>query len=202
MGNQDLERETSDGLDLSLRHISDRARLEGNFYWYSLRNFIFLAPTGEIAEELLVANYAQGSARFAGTEVVADYAVHPNLWLNAGLDYVNAGLTDTDTPLPRIPPLRGRIGLDGRYGGFSVKPEVVVASDQERIFPTETPTAGYTVLNLSASYTLPQQHFSHHFAVNVFNIGDRLYHNHVSFIKDIAPEIGRGVRFTYSMKFF
>jgi iron complex outermembrane receptor protein len=33
-------------------------------------------------------------------------------------------------------------------------------------------------------------------------MGDRLYRNHVSFIKDFAPEIGRGVRFSYAAKYF
>jgi iron complex outermembrane receptor protein len=77
-----------------------------------------------------------------------------------------------------------------------------MADGREDVFGTETPTAGYTVLNLEASYTIPQQHFSHHFSVNFFNMADRLYRNHVSFIKDLAPEIGRGVRFGYALKFF
>jgi iron complex outermembrane receptor protein len=38
--------------------------------------------------------------------------------------------------------------------------------------------------------------------VNLFNATDRLYRNHLSFIKDVAPEIGRGVRFTYTLRFF
>jgi hypothetical protein len=37
---------------------------------------------------------------------------------------------------------------------------------------------------------------------NVFNLGDRLYRNHLSFIKDFAPELGRGVRVTYTLRFF
>jgi iron complex outermembrane receptor protein len=36
----------------------------------------------------------------------------------------------------------------------------------------------------------------------LFNAGDRLYRNHLSFIKEQAPEIGRGVKFTYTMRFF
>ena len=32
--------------------------------------------------------------------------------------------------------------------------------------------------------------------------GDRLYRNHSSFIKDLAPELGRGVRVTYMVRFF
>ena len=46
------------------------------------------------------------------------------------------------------------------------------------------------------------QHMSRHIAFNAFNLGDRLYRNYVSFIKDIAPQIGRAVRVTYSVKFF
>jgi iron complex outermembrane receptor protein len=94
------------------------------------------------------------------------------------------------------------VGLDFRLAGLSVTPEVVMAAARDDVFATETPTAGYAVFNLAASYTVPQQHFSHHFSVNFFNMGDRLYRNHVSFIKDLAPEIGRGVRFGYAVKFF
>ena len=56
--------------------------------------------------------------------------------------------------------------------------------------------------NLAASYTIPKSHFSHHMSMNFFNIGDRLYRNHSSFLKDLVPEIGRGVRFSYAVKFF
>ncbi len=202
IGDPNLKRERSDGLDISLRHMGDRLHAETNLYLYRLTDFVYLAPTGAEHEGLREAIYSQGNTRYMGTEMNFDVEAHPNLWINTGLDYVNAELTATDTPIPRIPPLRVRLGLDARYKGLSVKPEVVMADRQSRVFSTETDTAGYTVLNLNASYTIPSQHFSHHIAFNAFNLGDRLYRNHLSFIKDIAPEIGRGLRVTYSMKFF
>ena len=58
------------------------------------------------------------------------------------------------------------------------------------------------MLNLKGSYTFAQQHLAHQFSVNVFNLSDRLYRNHSSFIKDLAPEIGRGLRLTYTVRFF
>ena len=87
---------------------------------------------------------------------------------------------------------------------LSIRPEVVLAGNRrgDQIAPAETSTAGYTVLNLKAAYTIPTQHLLHQFAFDIFNVGDRLYRNHVSFIKDLAPEIGRGVRFSYTVKFF
>ena len=204
IGDPFLRHESSDGIDLSLRHTSNRVRAELNFFYYKFKRFIFLAPTGEVDEEegLVIANYAQGDTRYVGTEARFDAGLHRNIWLLSELDYVNAKLTDTDTPLPRIPPLRGRIGLEFLYKGFRLYPEAVMAKDQDRIFPTETRTGGYTVFNATASYTIAQKHTAHVISVTGFNLGDRLYLNHLSFIKEIAPEIGRGVRLTYTVRFF
>jgi iron complex outermembrane receptor protein len=208
IGNDDLRPETNDGFDFSLRHQSARVRAEANFYFYKLRDFVFLAPVDEdedgeidVADGLRVARYLQGDSRYVGTEVDLDVALHERLWLNLGLDAVDAQLED-GTPLPRIPPLRGRVGLDWRYRNLSLRPEAVFVKDQDEIFPTETRTAGYAVYNLVASYTIPRPHYAHIFSVNAFNLSDRLYRNHLSLIKELAPEIGRGVRFTYTVRFF
>jgi iron complex outermembrane receptor protein len=124
------------------------------------------------------------------------------VWLNLGADYVNAELTDTGTPLPRIPPLRGRVGLEFRYKGLTVTPAAIFAQDQDRLFPLETRTAGYGVFNLSGSYVIARQHHAHIFTFSAFNLGDRLYRNHLSFIKEFAPEMGRGLRASYTVRFF
>jgi iron complex outermembrane receptor protein len=202
IGNPFLKRESSDGLDLSLRHSTKRLRAELNYFYYRFRDFIFLAPTGEEEDGLLVAEYLQGDARYTGVEARLDIGLHRNVWLLSELDYVNANLTDTDTPLPRIPTLRGRVGLEFTYKGFRFYPEAVMSKDQDRLFPIETRTAGYTIFNATASYTFAQRHLAQVISVNAFNLGDRLYSNHLSFIKDFAPEIGRGVRLTYTLRFF
>ena len=102
----------------------------------------------------------------------------------------------------------GRSTFSGDDGSFEFD-RVPAGTDQvishpDSLFTEDdrTVTPGYGVVNLKASYTYAQQHLSHLFAVNVFNLGDRLYRNHSSFIKDLAPEIGRGIRFTYMVRFF
>jgi iron complex outermembrane recepter protein len=202
IGNVNLRRERSKGLDLSLRHQGRRIRGEANFFYYGFDNFVYLAPTQGVVDGLFEADWSQNDARFLGTELKLDVGLHENIWLKLGLDAVDAKLTATGASLPRIPPRRGRVGLDFRHAGLSVNPEVVMADARNDVFNTETRTPGYTVLNLKASYTIPQRHFSHHFSVEFFNVGDRLYRNHVSFIKDLAPEIGRGIRVGYAMRFF
>jgi iron complex outermembrane recepter protein len=204
IGNPNLERELGDGLDFGVRHSSKRVKADVNGFVYHLRDFVFLAPTGDVDEEsgLIIAEYLQGTTRYAGFEGRLDLALHPKLWLNLGTDYVNAELTTTSTPLPRIPPLRGRIGLEFRYKGLLLNPDLTIADRQDNVFPTETPTAGYAVFGISGSYLIARQHAAHIISFNAFNLGDTLYRNHLSFIKSFAPEMGRGFRVTYTYRFF
>lgn len=202
IGNPNLTRELGNGIDFSLRHNSNRLRAEANFFYYKIRDFVYLAPTGNIEDGLVEADYDQADSRFTGTEVRFDLGLTKNIWLLSSLDYVNAELSDTGISLPRIPPLRARIGFEAFASGFRINPEVVMAQDQNRIFSTESRTAGYATVNLNSSYTYTQKHYAHIFSVNAFNLNNKLFRNHLSFIKDFAPEIGRGVRVVYTLRFF
>jgi iron complex outermembrane recepter protein len=202
IGNPDLTRERSDGLELSLRHSTPRFRAQASFFHYNLRDFVFLAPTGDLREGLIEAEYLQADSRFLGAELGADIGLREDFFLNLNFDAVDAELKDSGTPLPRIPPMRGRVGFDWRYRGLSLRPEAIFVKDKREVFLTETRTPGYSLFNLLASYTLARTHYAHIFSVNAFNLGDRVYRNHLSFIKDLAPEMGRGVRFTYTVRAF
>ncbi|MCI0352155.1 MAG: TonB-dependent receptor, partial [Acidobacteriales bacterium] len=214
IGNPNLRREQANGIDVALRQQAARFRAEANFFYYVLSDFVFLSPTGLIEDGLFQAEYLQGDSRYTGGEITAEIGLLDNFWLNAGFDLVNAELTggvlspttSVNTPagtsLPRIPPMRWRVGLDYRYKGFSVRPEALFAAAQEDLFTNETRTAGYTVFDVGASYTIARSHMVHVFSVNGFNLGNRLYRNHLSFIKDLAPEIGRGLRFAYTVRFY
>ena len=202
IGNPDLKSERNDGLDLSLRHQSTKVRAEANFFYYKVRDFVYLAPTGEIEDGLIAADYLQRDSRFLGGEAKLDIGLQSDFWLKLGLDTVNAKLIESHTFLPRIPPVRGRIGFDMRYKALSVRPELILAAAQNKIFSTETSTAGYATVNLAGSYTITRGHQLHMISAELFNAGDRLYRNHLSFIKQFAPEIGRGVRIGYSVHFF
>ncbi len=202
VGNSNLDAERGNGFDLSVRHGANRVRGELNFFYYDFDNFVFPFATGEEVDELLEIEYTQRNARYTGTEANLDIGLHRALWLNLGLDYVDAKDTGSGTYLPRIPPLRGRIGLDFRAMGFRIAPELILASEQNRTFTEETATPEYAVLNLKASYTYARLGVLHQFSINLFNAGNQFYRNHSSFIKDLAPEMGRGVRFTYMLRFF
>jgi len=88
--------------------------------------------------------YSQAGARFAGAEARVQARLRGPLWLLAGFDYVDANLTAGGRMnLPRIPPARGRLGLDWFWKGLSVRPELLMVNRQWQLAPHETPTAGY-----------------------------------------------------------
>jgi iron complex outermembrane receptor protein len=202
VGNPNLKREMGDGVEVSVRHQSNRFRLETNLFQYHMHDFVYLQPTGEIEDGLPVGDYLQADTRFMGAEARAEFGLGRGFWLMTGFDVVDANLTESRQNLPRIPPVRGRIGLDYRWKGLNIRPELVLANRQWQIAPTETETAGYALMNMVASYTITGKHVMHTFSANTFNLGDRLYRNHLNFLKNIAPEIGRGVRFGYTMQWF
>lgn len=202
IGDDALRGERSNGFDTSLRHTSARFRAEANGFLYRLDNYVYLAPTGEIEDGLLQARYSQSNARYLGFDGRLQAALHPMLWLNLGFDVVDAQLRVNNTPLPRIPPGRGRAGVEFRYKSLSLAPELVAARRQTRVFTTETETAGYATANLRATWTVARQHAVHLVTVNWFNANNAYYRNHLSFIKDAAAEIGRGVTVSYNVRFF
>ena len=202
VGNPDLRAEETLGLDVSLRTRSGRVRGELNGYIYDIDGFIFGDRTGETADNLPVLNFVQGDSRFRGFDARGSLRLGGRAWATLGIGYVDARLTATNEPLPRIPPLRGTLTLDIPYGGFTLSPQLMYAARQDAVFRGETETDGYSVLNVLASYTWPRRHAAHVLTFTGYNLTNTLYRNHTSFIKDLAPEMGRGIKVGYSLRFF
>ena len=201
IGNPDLDAESTLGLDLSLRHRGDRARGNLNFFVYEIDNFIFGNRSEVIIDNLPVYDILQGDSRFAGFDAEASARLAGRTWLTLGIGYVDARLTANDEALPRIPPLRGSLKLDIPYGGFTLSPHVEFAGRQADVFRGETETEGYALVNLRASYVWPRQNLAHILSFTGHNLTDELYRNHTSYIKDRAPEMGRGFRVSYAVRF-
>ena len=202
VGNPDLDAETTLGLDLSLRHQSTGIRGDFNAYVYNIDNFVYLDLREETFGALRVGEFVQGRSRFTGFDAKGSFRLGSQVWVNLGFGSVDAKLLATHEALPRIPPLRRSVSVDIPYRGLTVTPELILASEQDHVSRAETATAGYSVLNVRGSYVWPRQHMAHVLSVSAFNLTDELYRNHTSFIKELAPEIGRGVRVGYSLRFF
>jgi len=202
IGDPTLPTEVAYGADLSLRLRKSRFHGEATLFVNSVDRYIFPLQTGEVDEEgFTVVKFQSADSRFRGFEAHVDAGVTKDLWFVLGGDAVRGELRADDSPLPRIPPRRLWVGLRFEHGPFHLEGEVRNVAGQTRVYGAETPTDGYTVANFHGSYQVTTGSTVHTVTLRVDNAADDLYRNHLSYIKDLAPEMGRSVKLVYGVRF-
>jgi iron complex outermembrane recepter protein len=201
VGDPTLPTEVANGADLSLRYRGDRVSGQATAFINVIDNYIFPFQTGEFEEDLPVVNFRSADSKFTGFEAHLDAGLTKALWLVLGGDAVRGELRDGGGPLPRIPPYRLWAGLRFEHKGLHLEGEVKNVGKQTRVYGAETPTEGYTVVNAHASYQITSGRAVHTVTLRADNVGDELYRNHLSYIKDLAPEMGRSFKLVYGVRF-
>jgi iron complex outermembrane recepter protein len=161
------------------------------------------APEGGGEDEAafpIIENVGRDSV-LQGVELHSDFQLTSRLAAEVGLDYVRGSTKATNEPLPFMPPLRFRGGLRYQYNAFQAGGEVTAAATQDRVFATEKPTDGYQLLRLFAAYSFQTGGLLSTITARLDNVTDELYRNHLSYIKDLAPEMGRNFKLLYGVKF-
>jgi iron complex outermembrane receptor protein len=207
-GDPDLKSEQALGFDASFRWRGGRSSGDITVFTNKINDFIFREYTGEV-DELPVTFFTQGDATLTGVESHVDVQLTRMVTFEGGVDYVRGRLTGLDKPLPRMPPLRGRAGLRFQKNAFQAGADGVFTAKQDRVFDLttngetvgETPTAGYNLLKLFASYSIASGGAVHTFTARLDNATNELYHNHLNYLKDLAPELGRDFKLVYSVRF-
>ena len=205
IGDPDLGKEKSLGVDLSLRKRAGPVTGSVNLFLNRFDGFIFEEATGEVEDGLDVFQFAQRDAEFRGAEAEARLELfhsephHVDLDLMA--DYVRAELRDTDEPIPRIPPFRYGIGLHYDGGTWNGRVELRGVGEQDRVAAFERPTESYTLLNASLGWRAFFGRSVLELLLRGTNLTDQEARNHVSFLKDQAPLPGRDVRLNVRLAF-
>jgi iron complex outermembrane receptor protein len=201
IGNDELEAEKALGLDVSFRWRLSRVNGEVTYFRNSIKNFIYRDPTGEEEDDFPVVRFNGADSLLQGVEAHTDVELTPAWRVELGFDAVRGELTATNDPLPRMPPMRFIAGLRYRYNALQLGGDLVAAAKQDRVFGAETPTDGYTTLKLFAVYSLQQGSLLHTFTARLDNATNETYYNHLSFIKDFVPEMGRNFKVVYGVRF-
>jgi iron complex outermembrane receptor protein len=102
---------------------------------------------------------------------------------------------------PLIPPLHGSASLRYERPRFFTGAQVTFADAQRRVGDFETPTAGYGVIGVNAGVRFVTGPQLHSLTLRVENVTDRVYRNHLSRVKEIAPEAGRSASLLYRLSF-
>ena len=204
IGNVNLGTETANNIDLSLRYHGDSANLNLSLYRNAVSDFIYAAATGAELDELPVFQYFQADATLQGIELAADwtfFSTEVGDWILRGFYDQTTGELDDGGDLPRIPPERLGLGLDFDSGDLRTSLDVIEVAEQNNVTAFETETDGYTLVNAGLIYRVYFGDSNADLFLRGSNLLDEDVRLHTSFLKDIAPQMGRswqaGVRFNF-----
>lgn len=196
VGDDDLERETANQVEIGWRYADDQWLVSANLYSVRYRDFIYLDVTDEIEDGLPVALWTQADARFSGFEAAASYQLPETAMGDFALrftaDSVQARLTDGGA-LPRIPPRRYGLMLDWARDGWSGALGARHHVRQDDVSARESETAGFTLLEADLAWTQSLGDGEFSAWIKGRNLGDKLARVHSSFLKDVAPLPGRNL---------
>lgn len=218
VGNARLESEKAFGFDASIRWRAPRVHGEITYFRNSIDEYIFRNPISneefdaryghdahegavDHEEELPIIEFMAADSLLQGIEAHADVDVAGGFGIELGLDYVHGKLRGSNEPLPRIPPLRLRGGLNYQRNAFQSGLQLTATAQQDRVFGEETPTDGYNLVRVFASYSFGSERAVNTITARLDNATNELYRNHLSLIKEFVPEMGRNFKLVYSLKF-
>src|SRR5207237_8098066 len=127
-----------------------------------------------------------------GGQARLDVAVRPRRSARPGADAVRGTTRATNAPLPLAPPARAALGAEFHRSGLAwadrvyAGAEIEAVTRQTRLNPLDTPTAGYTLLNLSAGLVRPMLGRIGRVDLAVKNIADASYRSFLSRYQEFA----------------
>jgi iron complex outermembrane receptor protein len=196
IGDADLDKEKATNFEIGFRQHSGKLTGEFSVYYNQIDDYIFLEDSGEF-EEQIISSYVAQDATFYGAEGRLAYTAwqseYGELDLTLQGDIVKASF-DRGGDVPRIPPARFGVGAAWHANAFSIQLNLTEVSDQKDTAAGEFETQGYADLALYADYHLNLIGGELLFYAKGTNLLDEEIRNHASFLKNFAPEAGRGVR--------
>jgi len=199
IGDPQLVKEVSRNVDVTLRKVNGDLRWRVNAFWNRFRDYVHATSVDEDGDgvadridDFLVQRFVQGGATFRGGEAELTYRPIEKPWgLRIFGDVVRAKLGD-GTNVPRIAPARLGATLEGTHGQWSGYGTVIHAWAQNRVATLESVTPSYTRVDAEIAYNLGRVGGM---AAKVFlqgtNLLDEEIRLHTSYLKDVAPLMGR-----------
>jgi iron complex outermembrane recepter protein len=214
IGNPELEPEVGHGVDLFVRAALPRVQAEASAFGNRITNYIYYQYTGEIDPRFgryPVFQALGDDAVFVGAEGRVQWEATRNLVLEGNASAVRATRTASDDPLPDIPPVTASarvryerpswfasLGWDAT-GAQNRVPRPIPVNDAT-VRPQE-PTAGAGLLSVGAGIRWTAGGRFHTVTLRADNLLNTEWRDHLSRIKEVAPQPGRNIQVLYRLSF-
>ncbi|MFC4821324.1 TonB-dependent receptor [Dokdonella ginsengisoli] len=195
IGDPNLSKETANQAEIGLHYHSELVEAKIAAYYNRYDNFIYLADTGLVEDDLPVRQWSQRNAKFRGGEAEATFHLAKNEsghydWRIWG-DTVRATLAGGGN-LPRIPAARVGTELSWRNDDWRASLGATHYFEQDHTAEFETDTASFTLVNARVAWSFFNNDRSSWEAfVNADNLTNQTARLSTSLIKDLVPLAGR-----------
>jgi iron complex outermembrane receptor protein len=214
VGNINLKEENTYNLDLGYRFKSDWLRAEFDLFHNWANNYITQQRSGRFVDQngnpcitncVPFAITTQGDAIFKGYEakLILNLMENKQGFLDITLfsDYTR-GQFDNGSNVPRMPPLRYGLQLDYGLGDLTSYLRFTRAEAQTYAGNFDTPTGGYFLLNLGTQYKVKTYKDAELMLfAKANNLLDENIRNSTSYLRNFAPEAGRGAEVGFRVSY-
>lgn len=210
-GNPDLKAEQGYQLDLDYSLHRHNWSLSLSPYVSYFSHYIFLEPAGDwsvLPHAGQIYKYRNAEAFFAGAEYRFNIGLFHLMEFSSSGQYVyNRNLTDK-YPLPFTPPfsMRNELTYSGKWKAiksYRISLEHQLFAGQNHIARNEDKTPGTNLFNFSVNTNWLVNKFRFSAGLQVQNIFNTRYLNHLSFYRKIkVPEAGRNIQLLIKIPFF
>jgi len=202
IGNSDLKNEQNLQIDLALEFQNEHYEFFLNGFHNSIKDYIYIAPSGTLMDETPVFNYLQQDAILYGGEIGFHLHPHPYDWLHIESSYQTVfGELQTSEALPLIPANKltntFRVEFNNAKGWWLRSNAFVSLNTtfkQGKVSTFETVTPGYSLLNAGLGGDIQFLKKSVNITLSANNLLDKKYIAHLSRLKsDEILNMGRSV---------
>ena len=160
-------------------------------------DYIYLAATGEEADDLPVYQQMQDDADYIGFEAETSFPLvtlgDVTIGSEMSASYVRAELDDGSS-VPLIPPLSARYALTAQTRQLEGRVELGLYDDQDRVADYEAKTDGFTMVDASLAWKPWRGNRNLTVIAQADNIFDVEGRRHASATKDFVPMAGRNFK--------
>ncbi|MFY0684909.1 MAG: TonB-dependent receptor [Balneola sp.] len=212
IGNPDLKPERAWAKEVFFGFQTNRINTSAAVFHNGFDNYLYAKNTGEQniqRADLLNYQFIGAEAQLYGFELSAEVELTQSFVVDVSASYTIGKQDTVDTngdnagtrPLPQIPPFKAKSSIKYVKDGLEVGSRFKFAAEQDRTGEFETPTDSYFLTDLFAQYRFSSKKLLHTISLNVNNLLNEEYYNHLSRIKDLRPEPGRNVTLLYRIYF-
>lgn len=204
LDNPSLKKETAYTADINWQYTQENRFIRIALYHYVFDGYIYndRKKVRDPYHLNAVYKHEQRDASFSGGELTFEQQLTDQFAAVFQADTVTAQLTrGKNKNLPRIPPASMLFKVKWNRGDWSASLEDHYRFKQTKVADNESVSNAFNTINAYVGYTRTMVDSEFSVGLQLNNLLDSYGKNHVSYLKDFAPEDGRNVKLSARFEF-